>query len=149
MPVVSTRRGTVTVEPDALILHAHPLTHARRLLESWHGPVWLLVLAALLHQGPFTPVSVASSLLLAGGAYLAFIAGMWLLRFHDLPIPRTTRIPKDAITGIVPRIGMNRETWHTTTLFDIEHGTAITTVAPLDDTRFDALLEEHNYPYEY
>lgn len=150
MASLQTRRGTVSVEPDAVTLQVSPLTHARRILGSWHGPVWLLALTGYVFlDGPLTWGNALTSLLIATAAFTTFIGGLWLLRYHSLPLPRTTTLPKDTITRITPRIGMNRETWHTTTLFDIDHGGAHTTVAPLDDTRFDTLLADHGYPYDY
>lgn len=142
-----TRRGSLAVTDDRLDIDTCPLVHARRLLGSWHGAVWIVVAVAfILPSATITVETVLFGLGKAVLVFLLFVVGMELLRYRDLPLCRHRTVDRDDIRGIVPLIAMNRETGHTGTILEIRYGDGdYIRVMPLDDGAVTDALEEHGY----
>ncbi|MFB6076585.1 MAG: hypothetical protein ABEK12_00450 [Candidatus Nanohaloarchaea archaeon] len=127
-----------------------PVTHGKRVLDSWHGLVWLAVFLGLALQagGGTAPVIGAAvlTLLLYGG----FIASLWLLRYRTVPWPHETVVAREDIDEITVRTALEAETWRIGAVFDIHHTDGHLAVLPIDDAdeHLAAVLRDGGYPLQ-
>lgn len=138
MVSVTTRRGTATVEADAVTVAVSPVGHAKRLAKSRHGLVWFLVFLGLASATGKSSVEVVGAAVLTGAAFALFLASIWFLRYEARLWPGTQTIAKRDVDSVA-RDGSR---------FTVEHGDGRTVVMPLpgEADRFADSLRDHGYP---
>lgn len=137
MVSVTTRRGTATVEADAVTVAVSPVGHAKRLATSRHGLVWFLAFLGLASATGKSSVEVVGAAVLTGAAFALFLASIWFLRYGDRLWPGTRTIA----AGDIDRIERDGDR------FTVVHADGRTVVMPLPDDadRFADSLQDHGY----